>query len=86
VAGDPAYEPAPLLWHRWDEAVATQDLRGALVDRLYRVVDVAELDEDRVRDWLTVRAMVAVLEASRATPVDQEAVTVATTVVKAVQR
>jgi streptomycin 6-kinase len=86
LAGDPAYELAPLLWHRWEEAVATQDLRGALVDRLYRVVDAAELDEDRVRDWVTVRAMVAVLEASRERPVDQEAVTVATTIVKAVQR
>jgi streptomycin 6-kinase len=86
LAGDPAYELAPLLWHRWEEAVATQDLRGALVDRLYRVVDAAGLDEDRVRDWVTVRAMVAVLEASRATPVDREAMTVATTLVKAVQR
>jgi streptomycin 6-kinase len=86
LAGDPAYELAPLLWHRWDEAVATQDLRGALLDRLYRVVDGAELDEDRARDWVTVRAMVAVLETSRETPVDQEAVTLATTIVKAVQR
>jgi streptomycin 6-kinase len=86
LAGDPAYEVAPLLWHRWQEAVATRDLRGALVDRLYRVVDAGELDEDRVRDWVTVRAMVAVLEASRERPLDQEAVTVATTIVKAVQR
>ena len=86
LAGDPAYELAPLLWHRWDEAVATSDLRGALLDRLYLVVDAAELDEDRARNWVTVRAMAAVLEASRETPVDQEAVTVATTIIKAVQR
>ena len=30
LSGDPAFEVAPLLWNRWDEAVATGDLRAAL--------------------------------------------------------
>jgi streptomycin 6-kinase len=86
LAGDPAYEPAPVLWHRWDEAVATQDLRGAVLDRFYLVVDGAGLDEDRARAWVVVRAMVGVLLASAAPSPDPAAVTVATTIVKAVQR
>ena len=86
LAGDPAYEVAPVLAHRWAEAVAGGDLRGALLERLYLVVDGAGLDEDRVRDWVTVRAVVDVLAASRQREVDRERVTRATTVVKAVQR
>jgi streptomycin 6-kinase len=86
LAGDPAYEVAPLLEHRWDEAVATRDLRGALLERLYTVVDVAGLDEDRVRDWVTVRELVAVLATSRESAPDRDAITRRTTIVKAVQR
>ncbi len=29
MSGDRHYEPAPMLWNRWDEAVATGDLRAA---------------------------------------------------------
>ncbi|WP_375426581.1 aminoglycoside phosphotransferase family protein [uncultured Friedmanniella sp.] len=86
LAGDPAYEVAPLLWNRWDEAVATRDLRGALLERLYTVVDAAGLEEDRVRDWVTVREMVNVLWASRDGEPDRDWITRCTTVVKAVQR
>ena len=86
LAGDPAYEVAPMLRHRWAEAVAGGDLRAALLERLYVLVDGAGLDEDRVRDWVTVRAMVDVLEASQQREVDRERVTVATTITKAVQR
>jgi streptomycin 6-kinase len=86
LAGDPAYEVAPLLWHRWDEAVASGDLRGAVLDRLYTVVDTAGLDEHRVRDWVTVRAMVELLRAAGAPVVDRDRVTLCTTLTKAVQR
>ncbi|WP_375432320.1 aminoglycoside phosphotransferase family protein [uncultured Friedmanniella sp.] len=86
LAGDPAYEVAPLLWNRWTEAVASGDLRGALLERLYTVVDAAGLDEDRVRDWVTVREMVNVLWASHDAQLDRDWVTRCTTVVKAVQR
>ncbi|HYP45343.1 MAG TPA: aminoglycoside phosphotransferase family protein [Propionibacteriaceae bacterium] len=90
LSGEPAYEVAPLLWNRWDEAVATGDVRGALLDRLFTVVDAAGLEEDRVRDWVTVREMVNVMwtlrEGSDAPPNSSDWVTAAITIVKAVQR
>jgi len=86
LAGDPAFEVAPLLDNRWEEAAASDDLRGALLDRLYAVVDAAGLDEDRVRDWVVVREMVNVLWASREHEPDRERITRCTTIVKAVQR
>ncbi|GAA1851680.1 streptomycin 6-kinase [Microlunatus capsulatus] len=86
LAGEPSFEVAPLLWTRWDEAVASGDLRGAVLDRLYAVVDTAGLDEDRTRAWVTVRVMVALLAAVSAPVPDREAVTRCTTLVKAVQR
>ncbi|HEY9291975.1 MAG TPA: aminoglycoside phosphotransferase family protein [Microlunatus sp.] len=61
MSGDPAYEVAPLLWNRWDEAVATGDLRNAILERIYTVVDLTGMDEDRVRDWVIVRELVNVL-------------------------
>ncbi len=58
MSGDPHYEPAPMLWNRWDEMVATGDLRGALRRRFHTLVDVAGLDEDRARDWVVVRMII----------------------------
>lgn len=55
MSGDPHYEPAPLLWNRWEELVATGDLRGGLRRRFETVVDVAGLDEDRAVAWVVVR-------------------------------
>jgi streptomycin 6-kinase len=55
MAGDPHYEPAPLLWNRWEELAAAPDLRTAIRRRFHTVVDVAGLDEDRARDWVVVR-------------------------------
>lgn len=85
VGGEPAYEVAPLLQHRWAEAVATGDLRAALVERLYAVVDAAGLDEDRTRAWVCVRTM-AGLAADVAAGAGPAEVTRALTLVKAVQR
>ena len=86
LAGDPAYEVAPLLWNRWDEAAVGSDLRGGLLQRLYTVVDAAGLDENRVREWTTVRELVNVLRATRDPVLDRAWVTRCTTIVKAVQR
>jgi streptomycin 6-kinase len=91
LSGDPAYEVAPLLWNRWPEVLATGSVRGAVLDRLYAVVDAAGLDEDRVRDWVVVREMVNVLWSyedarDRGEEVDRDWITRATTIVKAVQR
>jgi streptomycin 6-kinase len=88
LSGDPAYEVAPMLWNRWDEAVATGNIRNALLDRMYALVDAADLDEDRVRAWVVVREMVniawSLTDESAVTTDDW--VTSAITIVKAVQR
>lgn len=91
LSGDPAYEVAPLLWNRWEEAMSADSPREALLDRLYTVVDVAGLDEDRVRDWVVVREVCNVLWAyedhlTDGAAIQQDWVTAATTILKAVQR
>jgi streptomycin 6-kinase len=88
LSGDPAYEVAPMLWNRWDEAVGSGNIRAALLDRLYALVDAAGLDEDRVRDWVTVREIVNVWDLLQDPVEEHDAswVTMSTTIVKAVQR
>lgn len=53
MSGDPHWEPAPLLWNRFEEMAG--DLPRAVKVRLATVVDVAGLDEDRARAWAVVR-------------------------------
>jgi streptomycin 6-kinase len=55
MSGDPHYEPAPMLWNRWDEVVASGHVRDAVRRRFHAVIDAAGLDEDRARDWVVVR-------------------------------
>ncbi|HEX6248396.1 MAG TPA: aminoglycoside phosphotransferase family protein, partial [Nocardioidaceae bacterium] len=93
MSGDPHYEPAPLLWNRWDEAVASGQVRDAVRRRFHAVVDAAGLDEDRARDWVVVRALHnaswSVADARRAdrplTTGERDWITVMVTVAKAVQ-
>lgn len=54
---DPCFEPAPLLFNRWDDLAAMGDVGDALRERFYAIVDTAELDERRARDWVVVRCM-----------------------------
>lgn len=61
VAGDPHYEIAPMLWNRWEEVVASGNVRQAVRRRFHTLVDTAMLDEDRARDWVVVREMHNVL-------------------------
>ena len=42
-------------------SLATGDIRGTVRRRFHTIVDTAELDEDRARDWVIVREMVNVL-------------------------
>ena len=86
VGGEPGYEVAPLLATRWAEAASSGDLRGALIDRLYAVVDAAGLDEDRTRAWVCVRTMVELAAAVLRGGAGPDDVTRALTLVKAVQR
>ncbi|WP_460355102.1 aminoglycoside phosphotransferase family protein [Mycobacterium sp. ZZG] len=53
--GDPHYELAPMLWHRWDELA--QDARDGVRRRFYTLVDAAGLDEDRARAWTLIRVV-----------------------------
>ena len=55
MSGDPHYEVAPLLWNRWEEVLASGNVRDAVRRRFHTVVDTALLDEDRARDWVVVR-------------------------------
>ncbi|WP_127480617.1 aminoglycoside phosphotransferase family protein [Nocardioides pantholopis] len=62
LAGDRHYEPAPLLWNRWEELVSGPgSVRDGLRRRFHTVVDVAGLDEGRARDWVVVRMLVNAL-------------------------
>jgi len=93
MAGDAHYEVAPMLWNRWDEAVATGDVRREVRRRFHTIVDGAGLDEDRARDWVVVRELHNVLwnlqdadAMSRPlTASDQADLTTAVTIAKAVQ-
>jgi len=83
VSGDPHYEVDMLLFNRWDEIVASGDVREAVRRRFHTAVDVGSLDEDRARDWVIVRethhAMWAIEDG------ETERVTTAVAIIKAVQ-
>ena len=73
MAGDPHYEPAPMLWNRMDELSgpgAVGSVRDGLRRRFHALVDAAGLDEARARDWVVVRMVLnagwAVQDAQRA--------------------
>ena len=89
LAGDPAYEVAPLLWNRWEEAIATGNLRQALLDKMFTVIDAAGLDEDRVRGWIVVREVLNVLwdyeNSLLGATLDRDWITRSTTIAKAVR-
>lgn len=82
--GDPHYEPAPMLWNRWDEIAG--DVRAGVLRRLWTLTDAAGLDFDRARAWVLVRmvhnAMWAVQDGADA---DRSWLTVCVAVAKAVQ-
>jgi streptomycin 6-kinase len=83
LSGDPHYEPAPLLWNRWDELDG--DYRGGVRRRFEAVVDAAGLDEDRARDWVVLRMVVNVLWALEDAEPDGDWITRCVTLAKAVQ-
>ena len=60
VNGDPHYEPAPMLWNRFEELAPAStglSVRDGIRRRFHTLVDRAELDERRARDWVVVRMM-----------------------------
>jgi streptomycin 6-kinase len=96
MAGDPHYEPAPMLWNRMEELSgpgAVGSVRDGLRRRFHAVVDAGGLDEDRARDWVVVRMVLnagwTVQDARRAerrlSGEEQEWITRCIAVTKAVQ-
>lgn len=55
VNGDPHFEVAPMLWHRWDELRG--QIRSGVQRRFYALIDAAQFDEDRARAWVVVRVV-----------------------------
>lgn len=55
VNGDPLYEVAPMLWHRWDELA--NNIRFGVQRRFYSLIDAAGFDEDRARSWVILRVV-----------------------------
>lgn len=94
MAGDVHYEPAPMLWNRWDEMVAAPGgIRSALRRRFHTLVDDGGLDEDRARAWVLVRLVLnaywsleqAERSRRRLSPADRDWITRCVTIVKAIQ-
>jgi streptomycin 6-kinase len=90
MSGDPHYEVSPILWNRWDEIVASGDVRRAVRRRFHAVVDSAGLDEARARDWVLVRevhnAMWTLADTGGVLSAeDREWITTAVAIAKAVQ-
>lgn len=60
TSGDPHYEPAPMLWNRFEELTdpsSTLSVREGVRRRFHALVDRGELDERRARNWVVVRMM-----------------------------
>lgn len=96
MAGDPHYEPAPMLWNRMDELsgpLAVGSVRDGLRRRFHALVDAAGLDEARARDWVVVRMVVnagwtvqdALRAGRRPTTEEQDWITRCIAITKAVQ-
>jgi streptomycin 6-kinase len=85
LSGDPHFEPAPMLWNRWDAVVASGDVRDAVRRRFHTVIDTAGLAEDRARDFVVLRLVLnAVGELEKQEP-DRDWMTRCITIAKAVQ-
>ncbi len=91
MSGDPHYEPAPMLWNRFEELAG--DVRTGVRRRFHTLVDAAGLDEGRARAWVIVRMVLnahwSIQDAQRAgrapTREDREWLTICIAIAKAVQ-
>lgn len=85
--GDPHYELAPMLWHRWDDLDGTvrSGIRDGVRRRFYTLVDAAGLDEDRARAWTLIRVVHAWTRELADGRADATALTSYATIAKAVQ-
>jgi streptomycin 6-kinase len=94
MSGDPHYEPAPLLWNRWDElAGEAATTRDAIRRRFHAIIDAAGLEEQRAVAWVVVRMVLNAIwsledadrEARPLGPEEREWITRCVVIAKAVQ-
>ncbi|CAM3457184.1 aminoglycoside phosphotransferase family protein [Nocardioides dubius] len=91
--GDPGYELEPMLRNRFEEYGEVGSVRDGVRRRFHTLIDTAELDEDRARDWVIVRSVLnahwthrdAVRAGRELAPAEKTQLTRAITVAKAVQ-
>ncbi|MFI8461085.1 aminoglycoside phosphotransferase family protein [Kitasatospora sp. NPDC085464] len=57
LAGHPGFELLPALRNRWDDAVATGDLAGALRRRFDLLTEALELDREVAAAWTLARVL-----------------------------
>jgi streptomycin 6-kinase len=87
MSGDPHYEPAAMLWNRFDEL--DRDVRAGTRRRFHALVDAGDLVEERARDWVVVRMILNAAwhldDVADGMPLDQDWVTMCVAIAKAVQ-
>lgn len=83
LAADPAFAVTPALWNRWEEAVASGDLRRHLRRRLSIICESAGLEEERAQAWSIVREVQMALWAVKDDDADE--LTKAIAIIKAMQ-
>jgi streptomycin 6-kinase len=57
LAGDPGFDLMPALDNRWDDVVATGDVRRAVLRRFDLMVDMLGLDRRRAAGWTLGRVL-----------------------------
>lgn len=91
--GDPHYEVEPMLRNRFQEYGEAGSVRDGIRRRFHTIVDAADFDEPRARDWVIVRSILDAhwafedaVRAGRSMSADErEHVTRCITIAKAVQ-
>ena len=83
VNGDPHFEIAPMLFHRWADLEG--DTRSGVRRRFVALVDAAELSDERARDWVVLCMVRDAMWALREPEVDRAWLTTCIAVAKAVQ-
>lgn len=61
MAGDPCFDVLPVLTGRWDDAVATGDVRRAVRRRFDLMIEVVGLDRKRATAWTVGRVLQSML-------------------------
>jgi streptomycin 6-kinase len=57
LAGDPGFELLPALWNRWDDVVATGEVRRAVLRRFDLMTEIMGLDRTSATVWTLARVL-----------------------------